>query len=106
MSYGWEARWVRRKFKMAEGIEVETCYDLTSSLILCPLCINISKVCPSSTEPSATLVSGAMYFFYPEDLFHHMRAHARMSEWSKAYVVSEEEEELVEEEEEEEDLST
>ena len=90
---------------MAEGIEVETCYDIVSSLILCPLCSNISKVCPSATEPSTTTVSNATFFFSPEDLFHHMRAHARMSEWSKAYMVSEEEEEPIEEEEEEE-LST
>uniref|UniRef100_A0A7C5THF8 Uncharacterized protein n=1 Tax=Ignisphaera aggregans TaxID=334771 RepID=A0A7C5THF8_9CREN len=106
MSYGWEAKWIRRKFKMAEGIEIETCYDIVSNLILCPICVNISKVCPSVTEPSSTLVSNATYFFSPEDLFHHMRAHAKMTEWSRIYTVSEEEEEPEEEEELEEDLST
>lgn len=100
MSYGWEARWIRKRFRMAEGVEIETCYDTASGLILCPLCVSISKVCPSGSEPSAALVSGATYFFSPEDLFHHMRAHARMSEWGKAYILSEEEEPTEEEEEE------
>jgi hypothetical protein len=35
-----------------------------------------------------------------------MRAHAKMTEWSRIYTVSEEEEEPEEEEEVEEDLST
>lgn len=107
MSYGWEAKWIRRKFRMGEGIEVETCQDITTGLIICPMCINISKLCPSHGEPTQlTISSGAMLFFTPEDLFHHMKAHAKSGEW-KSYTISEEEEEVEEiEEVEEEELST
>lgn len=102
MSYGWEAKWIRKKYKMSEKIEVETCQDVVTGLIICPLCVNISQLCPSYVEPSSISVSAnAMFFFSSEDLFHHMRAHAKAGEWG-VHVVSEEEEEseeIVEEEE-------
>lgn len=99
MSYGWDAKWIRKKIKMSEGLEIETCVDITTGLIVCPLCINISNLCPSYAEPeSAALTSSASLFFTSSDLFHHMRAHAKSSEW-KAYISGEEEEEEVGEEE-------
>lgn len=102
MSYGWDAKWVRRKIKMGEGLEIETCVDITTGLIACPLCIDISILCPSYTEPtSTTLTSNAVLFFTSSDLFYHMKAHARSSEW-KIYISGEEEEEEIEEEAEEE----
>lgn len=104
MSHGWEARWIRKKIKMSEGLEIETCIDITTGLVICPLCADISVLCPSSTEPTTTaLPSNAVLFFTSSDLFHHMKAHARSSDW-RIYVSSEEEEEeeIGEEEEEEE----
>lgn len=99
MSYGWEPRWVRRKFKMGEGVEVETCQDVVTSLIICPMCVDVSKLCPSYVEPTQMAIpSNAMLFFSPDDLFHHIRAHAKAGEW-KGYVLSEEEEEEGEPEE-------
>ncbi len=97
MSYGWEAKWIKKKFKVVGGLEIETCQDLSTGLILCPLCTDISKICPSPTEPSSIPVSRGLYFFSIEDLYRHMIAHTRASEWEK-YVVSEEEGEEEEEE--------
>ncbi|MEM1541750.1 MAG: hypothetical protein QW101_03790 [Ignisphaera sp.] len=108
MSYGWEARWIRKRYKMGEGLEVETCQDLTSGLIVCPLCVDISHLCPSFAEPSTASVSiDAIFFFSSEDLFHHMKAHVKAGEWSKhiSSEVEEEGEEYVEGEGEE-DLAT
>lgn len=102
MAVGWEPRWVRKRLKMGEGIEVETCLDVVSGLILCPLCVDISRLCPSYTEPVAEPLAGeAMLFFAASDLFHHMRAHARAGEW-RPYALGEEEEEEESEEIEEE----
>ncbi|ADM26947.1 conserved hypothetical protein [Ignisphaera aggregans DSM 17230] len=102
MSYGWEAKWIKKKFKVVGGLEVETCQDLSTGLILCPLCTDISKICPSPTEPSSTPVSKGVYFFSIEDLYRHMIAHTRASEWGKYVTVGEEEGEEGDEEEEEE----
>lgn len=100
MSYGWDARWVRKRFKMGEGLEVETCQDVTTGLIACPICTDISKLCPSYGEPVHVAVSsGVTLFFSPDDLLHHMRAHARAGDW-RGYTTSEEEEEELEEVEE------
>ncbi|MEM4442188.1 MAG: hypothetical protein QXN02_04680 [Ignisphaera sp.] len=108
MIYGWEAKWIRRKYKMGEGLEIETCQDLSTGLIVCPLCVDISYLCPSFTEPStASISTDAVFFFSSEDLFHHMKAHAKAGEWSK-HIPSEVEEgeEYIEEEEGEEDSAT
>lgn len=104
MSYTWEAKWIRKKFKMSEGIEIEACQDLTTGLIACPMCIDIAKLCPSYTEPTQIALSAnVMLFFSSDDLFHHIRAHAKSGEW-KSYTISEEEE--AEEVEELEDVET
>ncbi len=99
MSYEWETRWIKKKFKVVGGLEIETCLDLSTGLILCPLCADISKICPSTTEPSSVSISRGMYFFSIEDLYRHMIAHTRSSEWEKHVVISEEEEEGEEKEE-------
>lgn len=100
MATGWDPRWVKRKIRMGEGIEVETCLDITTGLIVCPLCVDVSKLCPSASEATAgVLSSSATLFFTAGDLFHHMKAHVKAGEW-RVYEASEEEEEEVEVEEE------
>ncbi|MEM0027256.1 MAG: hypothetical protein QXT53_03990 [Ignisphaera sp.] len=99
MSYSWEPKWIRRRIKLSEGIEVETCYDIVSSMFLCPLCIDISRVCPSYTEYSNIVPENSLYFFSIEDLIYHMKTHAREGAIGKLYteVEGEEEEEIEEE---------
>ncbi|MEM1560086.1 MAG: hypothetical protein QW775_01130 [Ignisphaera sp.] len=95
MATGWEPKWVKKKIRMGEGIEVETCLDITTGLIVCPLCVDVSKLCPSASEANAgVLNSGATLFFTAGDLFHHMKAHVKVGEW-KVYEIGEEEEEEV-----------
>ncbi|MEM3973545.1 MAG: hypothetical protein QW320_04140, partial [Ignisphaera sp.] len=100
MSYSWEPKWIRRKIKISEGIEVETCYDATSSMLLCPLCIDINRVCPSHTEYSNIVPERSLYFFSIEDLIYHMKTHTREGVTGKLYTEVEEEgeEEEIEEE--------
>jgi hypothetical protein len=100
MSYSWEPKWIRKKIAVAEGIEIETCYDASTGLMLCPLCVNVSKVCPSSTEPTTIIPENVPYFFSPEDIVHHMKTHAKAIETRKLYTEVEVEEEEVEGEEE------
>ncbi|MEM4848415.1 MAG: hypothetical protein QXM55_02120 [Ignisphaera sp.] len=101
MATGWEPKWVKRKLRMGEGIEVETCQDIITGLIVCPLCADISRLCPSVSEvTTASLNSSATLFFTASDLFYHMRAHVKAGEW-KVYEASEEEEEEAELSEEE-----
>lgn len=96
MATGWEPKWIRRKFKMGEGVEVETCQDIITGLIVCPLCIDIAKLCPSTSEAVVSaLNSSATLFFTASDLFHHMKAHVKAGDW-KVYESSEEEEEGIE----------
>ncbi|MDK6027774.1 hypothetical protein QPL79_00090 [Ignisphaera sp. 4213-co] len=102
MSYSWEPKWIRRKIKLAESIEIETCYDEATTLFLCPLCIDITKVCPSYTDYSNIIPEKSLYFFSIEDLMHHMRTHGREGDVSKLYIVQTESEEMEEEEAEEE----
>lgn len=99
MGYGWEPRWVKKRFKIGEGVEIETCLDEVTRLILCPLCVNVTEVCKEGAESHMVPPSGT-YFFSPEDLALHMRAHARYTTWTR--VVHEKEEVEIEEEIEEE----
>ncbi len=97
MSYSWEPQWIRRKFKISEGLEIETCYDSSTGLLLCPLCVDVSKICPSYTEPTSIIPENVPYFFSIEDVIYHMKTHSRV-ESKKLYVEIEEEEEETEEE--------
>ncbi len=73
MSLTWEPRWVRVKISYA-GMTVETCKDKVTGLLLCPICVDIDKVCPEGKEIS--VLSEDMAVFYTvEDLLHHLRAH-------------------------------
>ncbi len=94
----WEPKWIRKKIKISEGVEIETCVDIVTGLILCPICSDIDKICPSSTEPSTVQPpSNTTYLFSPIDLLHHLKAH-RESAWKISTVEVEEEEESTEEE--------
>lgn len=74
MSY-WEPRWVRKEFR-SHGITVVTCYDNTTSLILCPICstISVEELCPEGREGNIP-VADAPLFASVEDLINHMRTH-------------------------------
>lgn len=86
---------------MSEGIEIETCVDIATGLIVCPLCVDPAKLCPSYSEPTPGVPnSNALLFFNADDMFFHMKAHAKSGEW-RSYEVGEEEE--IEEEESEEE---
>jgi hypothetical protein len=99
MSYTWEPKWVKKKIKVSEGIEIETCYDISTGLMLCPLCVNISRMCPSTTEPTNFIPENVPYFFSPEDIVYHMKTHTKIIEGKKLYIEIEAEEEEGEEEE-------
>ncbi len=97
MSY-WEPRWVRREIR-SHGISVLTCYDATTSLILCPICstISIDELCPEDREGSIPLTDAPL-FASPEDMINHMRTHWHAKRYKKISVptvreVSEESEE-------------
>ena len=100
MGYGWEPKWIRKKIVISEGIEIETCYDAVTGLYLCPICVNVSKVCPSYTEYSSAIPEKATYFFSIDDLLHHIKAHTKIDKAGYQYVEAEEgeEEEEIEEE--------
>lgn len=99
MSY-WEPRWVRREFR-SHGISVTTCYDVTTSLILCPVCstMSIEELCPENREGSIPLADVPL-FASIEDLVNHMKTHWHTKRYKKIGVptareVSEESEEGV-----------
>ncbi len=73
MALSWEPRWVRVKVKCG-GIEVTTCKDLSTNLLLCPLCVDINKVCPEGKETNIS-VEDVPTFFTVEDLINHMKTH-------------------------------
>lgn len=92
MAIGWEPKWIRRKFKMGEGIEIESCVDITTGLIVCPMCVDVSKLCPSYSDPTPGVIApNALLFFNADDMFFHMKVHARSGEF-RLYEVGEEEE--------------
>ncbi len=91
LSYYWEPQWVRKVF-VFNGVEIETCQDLVSGLIVCPICVDIDKLCPSRDRPSNVLPpENATFFFSLEDLYRHLYAH-RESAWRTALEVEEGEE--------------
>ncbi len=73
MSLSWEPRWVRVKLEYA-GIRIETCKDLVTGMILCPICADIERICPEGKETNITEV-GTPTFFTVIDLINHMRTH-------------------------------
>lgn len=85
MSY-WEPRWVRKEFK-SHGIAVVTCVDLSTSLILCPLCssISIEDLCPEGREGNMPVTDSAL-FVSIEDLINHMRTHWHTKKYKKMKV--------------------
>ena len=73
MSLTWEPKWVRVKVSFA-GVEIETCKDIVTNLILCPLCSDINRVCPEGRETNI-IEEGMVTFFTVEDLINHIRTH-------------------------------
>ncbi|MEM1650039.1 MAG: hypothetical protein QXX47_04110 [Sulfolobales archaeon] len=82
-----------------EGRTIETCRDTTTGLIICPICTDISRICPSDREYGSITPDKAVYFFTEDDLRNHIEAHSRSSEWGKITTFTEESEEEEEEEE-------
>ncbi len=83
MALFWEPVWVRKKVSF-KGIEVETCVDETTGILLCPLCHDIDKICPP--EKKGGVVSDNMVtFFSVEDLIRHLSSHGDI-ELEKARV--------------------
>jgi hypothetical protein len=93
------AKWIKKKIRVSEGVEIETCYDISTGLMLCPLCVNVSRMCPSTTEPTNIIPENVPYFFSPEDIIYHMKVHTKAVEGKKLYIEVKEEEEVEEEEE-------
>lgn len=85
MSY-WEPRWVRREVR-SHGISVVTCYDVTTSLLLCPFCstVSIDELCPEGREGSIP-VADAPLFTSPEDLINHLRTHWHAKRYKRIKV--------------------
>ena len=90
MTLFWEPKWVRVKVKY-EGIEVITCQDRTTKAYLCPLCTDISKVCPEGRETNV-VSEDMVIFFTVEDLINHLRTHGLKLQ-DKKIIVKEVEEE-------------
>jgi hypothetical protein len=82
----WEPRWVRRRVS-AHGITVTTCYDLTTTLLVCPLCsdVSIDELCPEGQE-GVIPVSRAALFLTAEDLINHMRTHWHSKRYKKVGI--------------------
>ena len=73
LSLSWEPKWVRVRLKYA-GTEIITCKDLSTDLLVCPLCVDIDKLCPEGKETNIAVDN--IYTFYTlEDLVNHMIAH-------------------------------
>lgn len=83
MALSWEPVWVRKKV-VFKGVEVETCVDESTGMLLCPLCHDIDKICPPGRK--GRVVSDNMVtFFSPEDLVRHLSSHGD-TELEKAKV--------------------
>lgn len=88
MALYWEPRWVRKKF-IVDGMEIITCQDVNTKMYICPICVDIDKVCPEGKETS--IVSEDMVtFFTLKDLVNHMRSHG-LEIFSRKIVVKKEE---------------
>ena len=97
MAFRWTPQWSRKKFRY-EGMEIETCIDITTGLILCPICVDIDNICPKGRKSLQISPEKAIYFFTVQDLIEHMKAHTT-SPWEKKRIpiITEEEEEENEE---------
>jgi len=69
----WEPKWVRRKV-VIDGMEIITCQDLVTKMLLCPICNNVDTICPEGKETNI-VSEDLITFFTLEDLIHHMRTH-------------------------------
>lgn len=98
MSLFWEPRWVRKRFEVS-GVEVVTCEDEVSKLILCPVCENIDEFCPEG-KVTSKVREDILTFFSIHDLIHHLGAHKYLRKERRFKGFEEVEEEGVEEEEE------
>lgn len=98
MSLFWEPRWRRVSFDV-DGVVIETCLDVSTNLLLCPVCVKIDEVCPKEGNSLKQVVDKPL-FFSLVDLVNHLRSHTMSSEIKRIVVKKEEEEESVEEEEE------
>ncbi len=101
MSLFWESRWVRKEF-LVDGIDVITCEDEVTGLILCPICENIDEYCPEN-KLTSKVKENLVTFFSPRDLIYHMKSHKNRRNVSFRIERYGEAEEGVEEEEEEEE---
>ena len=84
LAFRWDPRWVRVRVSIS-GIEIETCVDRTTGLILCPICSDPDEVCPEGTTESRRIPSRATYFFTFEDLIRHMKAHT-LTPWERKRI--------------------
>lgn len=75
MSLFWEPKWVRKLLKF-EGIEIVTCEDLSSGLIVCPICEDIDELCPEG-KTTSRVKENMLTFFTPKDLILHIKTHKR-----------------------------
>ncbi len=90
MSLRWTPKWVIRKIKLDEA-EVEVCFDETTKLYACPICVPQCRSGGLSNEGS--------YFFSVDDLIEHLKAH-KTTPWRVRKIEAVEEEETEDEEEE------
>lgn len=98
MSLFWEPRWVRKKY-LVDGIEVITCEDEASGLILCPICEKVEEYCPEGKSTSRAR-ENINTFFTPRDLIYHLKSHKNQRNMKFRIEKFEEVEEEEEEEEE------
>lgn len=98
MSLFWEPKW-RRVSLNVNGVVIETCLDISTNLLLCPVCVRIDEVCPKEGNPLKQIVDEPL-FFSLTDLVNHLRSHTVPGGIKRIVVKKEEEEESVEEEEE------
>ncbi|MGC9104876.1 MAG: hypothetical protein ACP5HQ_00370 [Thermoprotei archaeon] len=89
MSLRWTPKWTTRKVEH-DGAEVEACFDETTKLYACPICVPQCRSGGLSNEGS--------YFFSEDDLVEHLKAH-KTAPW-RARKTDIEEDETEEEEEE------
>ncbi len=73
MSLFWEPKWIRKRL-IVEGIEVTTCEDKVSGLIICPVCENIDEFCPEG-RTSSRIKENLLTFFTAKDLICHLQTH-------------------------------
>lgn len=87
----WEPRWIRKDFK-SYGISITTCYDITTSLIICPICstVKIEELCPENREGNLPIADVPL-FTSIEDLVYHMRTHWHAKRYKKMRISAERE---------------